>query len=62
MHSRPFRAQNNDMSQVIFLPTLAYDQANSNLVGQIYCTFPMGKPMILCNIDPTLNKDQPTFN
>ena len=22
------------------------DQINSNLVGQIYCTFPMGKPMI----------------
>ena len=28
-----------------------YDQANSNLVGQIYCTyiFPMDKLMIICN-------------
>ena len=26
-----------------------YDRANSNLVGQIYCTFSMGKPMIVYN-------------
>ena len=26
------RTQNNDLSQVIFRPTSAYDQANSNLV------------------------------
>ena len=37
-------------------PTLVYDQANSNLVGQSYCTFPMGKPMIVCNNVPTLNE------
>ena len=35
--------------QVIFRPTLAYDRAKSNLVGQIYCIFAMGKPMIVCN-------------
>ena len=29
------RVQNNDLSQVIIQPTLAYDQANSNLVEQI---------------------------
>ena len=29
------RAQNNGLSQVIFRPTLAYDRAKSNLVGQI---------------------------
>ena len=50
------RAQNNGPSQVIFQPTSAYDRANSNLVGQIYCTFPMGKPMIVYNNVPTLNK------
>ena len=50
------RAQNNGPSQVIFQPTLAYDRTNSNLVGQIYCTFPMGKPMIVYNNVPTLNK------
>ena len=27
---------------------------NSSLVGQIYCTFPMWKPMIVCNNVPTL--------
>ena len=27
------RAQNNDLSQVIFRPTLVYDRAKSNLVG-----------------------------
>ena len=32
-----------------------FGQANSNLVGQIYCTFPMGKPMILCNDVPSFN-------
>ena len=44
------------------LPTLAYYRAMSNLVGQIYCTFPMGKPMILCDNAPALSKVQPTFN
>ena len=29
--------------------------ANYNLVGQIYCTFPMGKPMIVCNSVLTVN-------
>ena len=50
------RAQNSGLSQVIFRPTLAYDRAKSNLVGQIYCTFPMGKPMIVYNNVTILNK------
>ena len=50
------RAQNNDLSQVIFPPISAYDRAKSNLVGQIYCAFPMGKPMIVCNNVPILNE------
>ena len=50
------RAQNNGLSQVIFQPTLVYDQAKSNLVGQIYCTFPMGKSMIIYNNAPILNE------
>ena len=53
-HCHTCSAQNNDLSQVIYGPTLAYDQANFNLVGQIYCTFPMGK--LFCNDVPTLNK------
>ena len=48
------RAQNNGLSQAIFRPTSTYDRANSNLVGQIYCTFTMGKPMIVCNNVPAL--------
>ena len=50
------RAQNSGLSHVIFQPTSAYDQAKSNLVGQIYCTFPMGKPLIVNNEVPILNK------
>ena len=45
------RSQNSGLSQVIFRPTLAYDRAKSNLVGQIYCTFP-----IVYNNVPILNK------
>ena len=49
------------MSQIIFRPTLAYNRAKSNLVGQIYCTFPMRKPMIFYNNVPTLNDQLPTL-
>ena len=34
-----YRGQNNGLSH---FPTLYYEQANSNLVGQVYYTFPMG--------------------
>ena len=49
------RAQNNGLSLVISDP-FQYDQANSNLAQQIYCLFSMGRPMIVYNNIPTLNK------
>ena len=41
---------------VYFLPIPAYGRVQSNLVGQIYCTFPIGKPMIVYNNVPTVNE------
>ena len=49
------RAQNNVSYRAISDPLqYNYDQTNSNLVGQIYSTFSMEKPMILSNNFPTL--------
>ena len=31
-----YRAQTNDLSQVVFQPTSVYDQAKYNLVGQYF--------------------------
>ena len=42
------RAQNSGLLQAIFQPISVYDLAKSNLVGQIYCTFPVGKPTKTC--------------
>ena len=50
------RAQNNGLSQVIFRPTLVYDRASPIWEDIFYYTFPMGKPMIVCNNVPTLNE------
>ena len=51
-----YRAQNNGLSQVIFRPTLVYDRASPIWEDIFYCTFPIGKPMIVCNNVPTLNE------
>ena len=44
-------------------PISANDRANSNLVGQIYCTFLMEKPMMAYNNVPihTLNERLTNF-
>ena len=35
---------------------VAYNGGNSNLVEQIYSTFPTGKSIIICNNVPTVNE------
>ena len=46
----------------IFWPIFPIWPSKSNLLGQIYCTFPMGKPLIAyCNV-PALRNGQPISN
>ena len=45
--------------------TVYHFPAKPNLIGQIYCTFPMGKPMIVYNNVPTrllMDNGQPLCN
>ena len=49
-------SQNDDLPLVTFLLISVYGQAKTDLIGQIYCTFPLEKPMIVCNIIPTINE------
>jgi len=39
-----------EMSLAIFHPIPAFGQTQSSLVKQIYCTFPMSKPIIVNNV------------
>ena len=42
-----YRAWNSSRPLAIFRPIFSIWPSKSNLLGQIYCTFPMGKPLIV---------------
>ena len=53
------RAWNNSQLLTIFQPIFTIWLSKSNLLGQIYCTFPMGKPLIVYSNAPAF-KEWPT--
>ena len=53
------RAWNNSQPLAIFQPIFTIWPSKSNLLGQIYCTIPMGKPLIVYRNVPAI-KEWPT--
>ena len=56
------RAWNTSCPLAIFRPILPIWPDKSNLLGQIYCTFPMEKPLIVHSNVPALRKGRPISN
>ena len=51
IHTFTARAWNSSQPLAIFRPIFPVWPSKSNLLGQFYCTFPIGKPLIVyCNV------------